>query len=93
VNKKKKFDFKRLISIFQFNRNMKYLNDKSNNRNKKKYLLQSLKPYKQINNFQSPIQQQFYQAHLNLIMILISLFILISTTISVYYISKYLIDK
>jgi len=72
---------------------MKYLNDKSNNRNKKKYLLQSLKPYKQINNFQSPIQQQFYQARLNLIMILISLFILISTTISVYYISKYLIDK
>jgi len=82
---------------------MKFINDKSsllssnktkeNNINKKKYLFQSLKPYKQINNYQSPIQQQFYQAHLNLIRILISLFILISITISIYYIFKYLINE
>jgi len=52
-----------------------------------------MKSYRQINNYQSPIEQQFYQARLNLITILISLFILIIITIGVYYISKYLINE
>jgi hypothetical protein len=60
---------------------------------KKKYLFQSLKPYREIIHSQSPIEQQFYRSRLNLITILISLFILISITIGVYYCSKYFIGE
>jgi hypothetical protein len=59
--------------------------------NEKKYLSQSLKPYKQTNNHQSPIEQQHYRSRLNLITILISIFILISITIGMYHIFKYFI--
>jgi len=76
---------------------MKSINNKSNflslNNTKKNNLFQNLKPYRQINNSQSPIEQQFYRACFNFITILISLFILISITILVYYISKYFIDE
>ncbi len=76
---------------------MKSINNKSNffslNNIKKNDLFQNLKPYRQINNSQTPIEQQFYRACFNLITILISLFILINITILVYYISKYLINE
>ena len=61
--------------------------------NEKKYLLHSLKPYNQLNNYQSPIEQQQYRSRLNLIMILISLFVLIGITIGVYHILKYFINE
>ncbi len=48
---------------------------------------------KKMIHHQSPIEQQFYRSRLNLITILISTFILISITIGVYHILRYLIGE
>ncbi|CAF1200683.1 unnamed protein product [Adineta steineri] len=67
--------------------------DTVNKKKNQKYLLQYLKSHTQTNKHQTPIEQQYYRSHLNLITILISLFLLISITIGVYHIFRYFILK
>lgn len=59
----------------------------------KKYFQENLNLYQHENNSQSPIQKQFYRARFNLIIILISLFILIQFTVLIYYFSKHFLNE